>query len=407
MNVCLLTETFHPVTGGGETQARVVASGIAESGKDVHLLTRRSDRDLLRREKLGLVCVQRLSPSGSGQLKKWGLVVTAMLRLFGIRDSYDVLLVCGYRILGIPAIVASRILGKPCVLKADSLGEMSGEFFNAGLARFRVHRTQWGPRKLLSLRNRLLRRAGAFVAISTAVAEELIECGIPSERIVHIPNSVDTSRFRPADAEARAALRARFGLPLDSSIFVYTGRLVTTKGLPVLLAAWRRIAARYPQAHLLLVGEGGLGLQNCEAELRDFVRDHALGNSVTFTGSVDNVHDYLRACDCFVFPTEREAFGISVIEAMACGLTVIATNVGGLADVVQAEETAIVVPVGDGVSLEAAIERVLGGSSEMQEMGSRARVEAVEKFSENMIVAQYMGLLAQLVEERREVQTTE
>jgi glycosyltransferase involved in cell wall biosynthesis len=86
---------------------------------------------------------------------------------------------------------------------------------------------------------------------------------------------------------------------------------------------------------------------------------------------------------------------------------VIATNVGGLADVVQAEETAIVVPVGDGVSLEAAIERVLGGSSEMQEMGSRARVQAVEKFSENMIVAQYMGLLAQLVEERREVQTTE
>jgi hypothetical protein len=112
MNVCLLTETFHPVTGGGETQARVVASGIAESGNDVHLLTRRSDPNLLRREKLGSVCVHRLSPSGSGQLKKWGLVVTAMLRLFGIRDSYDVLLVCGYRILGIPAIVASRILGK-------------------------------------------------------------------------------------------------------------------------------------------------------------------------------------------------------------------------------------------------------------------------------------------------------
>jgi glycosyltransferase involved in cell wall biosynthesis len=407
MNLCLLTETFHPVTGGGETQARVVASGIAESGIGVQLLTRRSGPDLLRREKLGSVCVHRLPPTGAGQLKKWGLVATAMLRLIGLRERYDVLLVCGYRILGIPAILVSRILGKPCVLKADSLGEMSGAFFDAGLARFGLRRTQWFPRTLLNLRNSLLRRASAFIAISTAVAEELIECGIPRERIVRIPNSVDTRRFRPASPEARARLRTRMGLPLESTIFVYTGRLVTTKGLPLLLATWKQIAARHPRAQLLLVGEGGLGLQNCEAELRARVRDQNLGDTVTFTGSVDNVDDYLRASDCFVFPTEREAFGISVIEAMACGLPVIATNVGGLADVIKAEETAIVVPARDGTALEAAIERVLGGSAGMQAMGSRARSQAVERYSEKMIVAQYMQLLVQLVEKGRRVQVTE
>jgi hypothetical protein len=111
MNVCLLTETFHPVTGGGETQARVVASGIAESGCEVHLLTRRSDPDLPSREMLGSISLHRLPPSGPGQSKKWGLVATAMLRLIGIRESYDIMLVCGYRILGIPAILASRIRG--------------------------------------------------------------------------------------------------------------------------------------------------------------------------------------------------------------------------------------------------------------------------------------------------------
>jgi glycosyltransferase involved in cell wall biosynthesis len=154
------------------------------------------------------------------------------------------------------------------------------------------------------------------------------------------------------------------------------------------------------------VGEGGLGLQNCEAELRDVVAKQELGKSVTFTGSVDNVEDYLRASDCFVFPTEREAFGISAIEAMACGLTVIATAVGGLADVVRADAAAIVVPARDGVALESAIERVLRDSSEVLAMGSRARDRAVAEYSEQMIVAQYKNLLTNLVEGHREVQSS-
>jgi glycosyltransferase involved in cell wall biosynthesis len=402
MNVCLLTETFYPVTGGGETQARVVASGLAESGFGVRLVTRRSDRSLPRQEVLGPVGVHRLPPAGSGQLKKWGLVLTAMLRLFGMRKDYDVLLVCGYRILGIPAVAVSRMLGKPCVLKADSLGELSGAFFDAGLARIRMRRTQWLPRKLLTLRNGLLLKASAFVAISTPVAEELIECGVPAARIIRIPNSVDTARFCPADADTKRALRTRLGLPLESRIFVYTGRLVTTKGLPMLLETWQRVAARHRRAHLLLVGEGGLGLQNCEAELRSFVHDHKLVDRVTFAGSVDNVQDYLRSSDCFVFPTEREAFGISVIEAMSCGLAIIATDVGGLVDILDAEQTAIVVPVRDGASMEAAIERVLRGEPGIREMTSRARMRAVESFSEQMVVGRYVELLTDLLQGRGE-----
>jgi glycosyltransferase involved in cell wall biosynthesis len=87
---------------------------------------------------------------------------------------------------------------------------------------------------------------------------------------------------------------------------------------------------------------------------------------------------------------------------MACGLTVIATNVGGLADVLDAEETAIVVPVGDAEALEAAIERVLGDSPYLSAIATRARARAEEKFAEKMIVAQYLELLQQMVAERRQ-----
>jgi len=259
------------------------------------------------REEFGPEWLHRLPPSGSGQLKKWGLVATAMLGLFGIRKSYDVMLVCGYRILGKPAIVVSRILGKPFVLKADSLGEMSGAFFDAGLARFRLLPGNGSPR-------------------------------------------------------------------------------VT------------------PTLTCFLSGRVDLGY-DFQAELRDFVREHDVDDSVTFTGSVENVHEYLRASDCFVFPTEREAFGISIIEAMACGLMVITTVVGGLADIVHAEETAIVVPARDSAALEAAIERALGDSSELHTMKSRSRNQAVENFSEKMVVAKYIELLKNLVENHSEAQT--
>ena len=124
--VCLLTETFYPVTGGGETQARVVATGLLKSGHAALLLTRRTDRELRRDDMLEGVRVRRLSPSGRGHLKKWGLCLTALGELIKRRGEYEVIIVCGFRVLGIPAMLARLILGKACVLKADSLGEFSG-----------------------------------------------------------------------------------------------------------------------------------------------------------------------------------------------------------------------------------------------------------------------------------------
>lgn len=396
VNVCLLTETFHPVTGGGETQARVLASGLAASGATVQLITRRSDKLLPAQDSLGSVQVWRLPPVGPGQLKKWGMVLTALIALVRLRASYDVIIVCGFRILGIPAVIAARLLNKSCVLKADSLGECSGEFFKAGLKRYGLRQTNFLFRFLLGLRNRLLRRATHFVAISSAVEDELIQHDIDRNRISRIPNSVDTGIFSPVDELTKAGLREKLGVPVSGRIGIYTGRLVTTKGLPLLLSVWDKVRGRHRDAHLLLVGAGGLGIQNCELQLREFVQHKQLDQFVTFAGSVDNVHEYLQASDFFVFPTEREAFGISVIEALACALPVITTTTGGLGDIVKAEQNAVVVPVADAEALERAIERVLGLGPKMQQIAAAGRELAVSEYAELRILDRYASLLAQL-----------
>ena len=79
-----------------------------------------------------------LAPVGSGQLKKWGLLLSSLPALVRLRDQYDLIFVSGYRIIGLTAVLVGKLLRKPVVLKADSQGEMSGEFFESGLKKFGV-----------------------------------------------------------------------------------------------------------------------------------------------------------------------------------------------------------------------------------------------------------------------------
>src|SRR5688572_836019 len=172
LRVCILTETYHPVVGGGETQARLLAEQLCAGNAVVCVLTRRSDGAFPAVERMEQVRVYRVGPVGRGQLKKWGLLVSTVLPLFRVRHAYDVLFVSGFRILGVPAVLVGRALGKRIVLKADSQGEMSGEFFGAGLARFGLRPSSAPFRTFLALRNAVLRRADAFVAITHEGARE-------------------------------------------------------------------------------------------------------------------------------------------------------------------------------------------------------------------------------------------
>jgi glycosyltransferase involved in cell wall biosynthesis len=393
LRVCLLTETFYPVVGGSESQALALVEGLSAQGHSALVVTRRSENRLPKREQLGRVAVHRLWPGGGQHLKKWGLLLSAAPVLVRLRNDYDVLLVSGFRILGLPAVLVSKLLRKRCILKADSLGEMSGDFFRAGLERARLSPSALPFRLFLRLRNAVLRRADAFVAISEAVAEELVAAGIAPEKIWRIPNSVDTTRFHPASPEEKQVLRRKLGLPERACIVIYTGRLVSYKGLPLLLRVWKEVAAQHDDVFLLLVGSGSLDIHNCEAELRQYVQQEQLENSLRFTGEVRNVEEFLQAADIFAFPTESEAFGISLVEAMACGLAVASTDVGGLKDIVRDSMNGLVVPPGDYGRLLKALEVLLVDHALRQRLGAASR-HAVEKcYAGQSVLREYLLLL--------------
>jgi glycosyltransferase involved in cell wall biosynthesis len=215
---------------------------------------------------------------------------------------------------------------------------------------------------------------------------------VDAEAIERIPNCVDTVRFHPATAEEKQRLRRRLGLPADRRIVVFTGRLVSYKGLPLLLKVWRDLQTSRPDTLLLLVGGGGMDIHNCEDELRSFVREHDLGRGVAFSGEVDNVQAHLQASDFFVFPTENEAFGISLIEAMACGLPAVSTTVGGVADILIHEENGLAVAAGDATGLRSALDRLLSDAELAERLAASARRSAVEDYSVERVVELYARL---------------
>ena len=400
MKICIFTETYYPVVGGGETQAQLLAEGLTAQGHSVLILTRRSDVSLKTHERYGDLDVYRLPPSGVGQLKKWGLLFSSVPMLMKLRHQIDLIFVSGYRIIGLPAVLIGRLFRKPVVLKADSQGEMSGAFFESGLKKLGLSHTVLPFRLFLALRNGILKKANAFSAISPEIAFEWLSSGVPANRIHLIPNGVDTTRFAPVEPRQKSSLREKLKLPQNVTIAIFTGRLVSYKGLPLLLRVWKEIRCKHENVLLLLAGTGGLDIHNCEAELRGYVKAAGLEKDVIFLGGVQNVSEYLQAADLFAFPTENDAFPSSIVEAMACALPVVTTPVGAIKTIVTHRETGLLVQPGNYKQLFEALDVMFSDKVMASRLGETARQIVEERYSAGNTVMKYISLFESTLQPR-------
>lgn len=396
LGICLVGESYYPNLDGGAVHSRSLAEALARAGHRVLVITRRDFDAYPARETLGGVPIIRVPPTQrSGMLGRYFSMFTVAARVFAARRETDLLLVSSLRILGLPVVGLARLLGKPCVTRADSCGELSGEYALRPEG-------QRGLRDWLALawfrgRNLVVKRSDAFVAISSAIHEEFVELGIPEERICDITNGIDTDVFQPLDASGRAALRRKLALPADAVVLVYSGRLTTEKGLPLLVRTFARLHEAHPETHLLLVGSGDHLPLSCEAELRAFVSEHGLEPFVTFTGAVSNVHEHLQCSDVFVFPSETEALGLALIEALACEVAAVAARVGGIPDVVEDGVHGRLVEPGSGDALLAAVSELVSDPEARRRLGRRGRERVVERFALPGITARYAALFDSLV----------
>jgi glycosyltransferase involved in cell wall biosynthesis len=399
--ILYLTESFHPVLGGGERHVREVGSRLAASGFPVTVVARRGDLAWPAEETLDGMRVLRVQPAGTGRSRKYAMVLPAIEVLRRERNSYDVVIVPGTRVLGLPALLLARALRKRVVLQAEINGEMSGEIYTWGTAAHRpaIRRVVGAG---VALRNTLMRDADAWVAISQEIRRELLRAGVPESKAAYIPHAVDTSRFAPATAEERHTLRRRLGLPEGATLVAYTGRLLRGKGLETLVDAFAAVAPRHPRSHLLIVGSGAGQVLSVEQDLVARVRAAGLEERTTFTGRVECVEDYLRASDVFAFPSLFEALGLSLIEAAACGLACVGSRTGGIVDVIEQDASGFLCPPGDAAAFATALDALLADPARRHAFGRRGIEVARTRFDLTDSVSRYRALLASLLPAGRE-----
>ena len=230
-----------------------------------------------------------------------------------------------------------------------------------------------------------------IIGVSSEVRTALLEqIGPIDAKISVICNGVDVRRYsQPGD---RAAVRHQLGLPEDAHLMVLVGTLKRQKGHRYLIEAAQQALPRHQKLHILLAGDGELG-----DELRAQTRELGLSKHVHFLGSRSDIPALLAACDSFVLPSLWEGLPMALIEAMASGLPVIATEVSGTKQVMIPGETGLLVAPGDVAALAQAIDTLLSDGERAKAMGAAARLRVEAAFSARQQAREHIALYRRVI----------
>jgi sugar transferase (PEP-CTERM/EpsH1 system associated) len=276
---------------------------------------------------------------------------------------------------------------RPHVLHTHGWGTLCEGLLAARLARvpFVIH----GEHGTMDTRPRNLRaqrwvwgRTDAVLSVSSRLAARMArDVGFPEARIRTIRNGVDLRRFSSGD---RVAGRRLLGVSGEEIVIGTVGRLVPAKAQDVLVDALGLLKADGIAFRARIVGEGPL-----RGELQSRANARGLADCLRFTGTLDRVEDVLAAFDLFVLSSASEGLSNTIQEAMAAGLPVVATDVGGADELVVHERTGVLVQAGSPPDLAGALSRLTASPATRQQMGAEGRRRAAAEFTLERMIRDY------------------
>ncbi|HZC47299.1 MAG TPA: glycosyltransferase [Candidatus Acidoferrum sp.] len=242
------------------------------------------------------------------------------------------------------------------------------------------------------------RAVDGVIAISDGVADSLAAAGVDRRRVKVVHSGVDCDRFRPPIAEERAQARIALGVSDNEIVVSAVGALEQRKGHRYLIEAIAQLARHAPpiKVKCFIAGHGSIR-EDLEREIARL----GCAPNVKLLGRIDDTHHLLWASDIFAMPSLKEGLGVAALEAMASAIPVVASDVGGLHEVVEDDRTGIVVPPAHPEKIEAAIHRLAESEELRLQMGTAARARAVEKYSMEKMAARTLALYRACVEKTR------
>ncbi len=391
IKICVVSPLYHPSLGGLGKQAKLLTERLAKEGVRAFVISRKMSNlpPAEYSKKVHVIRAWSLKPeiyylpgvSILNVLISLSFSISCAYNLYKKRKEYDIVHFHGASLPLIINLPLLKLLGKKVVAKiaAAGLGTEVGSFRGRFL----------GIGNFLAF---IAKKADLFIATTNEIREGLLRDGIPSEKILRITNFIDTESFFPITRGNRGYLKKLKGL--DNLIIVlYSGRFVRRKGVEILLKAWKEASRNRSNSKLLLLGEGPL-----LNEMKGLTKRIGLTESVQFMGHVSNVVEFLHMADIFVLPSLQEGMPNALLEAMACGLPVIGTRIGGVVDIIDDRKNGILIEPGNVKSLARALGELLENESLRNELGERAYEKIKREYSLDTVVGKYIQLYSNLLE---------
>ncbi|MHA1721833.1 MAG: glycosyltransferase family 4 protein [Candidatus Baldrarchaeia archaeon] len=381
MKIALCSDWYYPKIGGIATHIKGLAKYLSKLGHEVKIITIKNfeenyedeDGNVIRLNASTIPGIQVLSPLNLKQIKR---VI--------LGEKFDV--VHGHHAftpVSLYSISLASKYGFPTVLTAHSLGVG----YQYGIV--------WKTLKpVLYPVKRAFDKANKIIAVSEAVKQFMSHIVSQPEKIEVIPNGVDLEQFICISNGRK--LREELNLPLDDPIVFFVGRFSVRKGIHILMDAFKHVVKEIPDAKLLIAGKGFL-----KEYLKHKAKANKIAENVKFLGCIfgETLAKFYMTSDVVVCPSIfAEAFGIVILEAMAAGKPVIATNVGGIPEIVDHEVNGLIVEPHDVKELSNAIIRLLSNDKERQRMGKNAKKKVEERYDWRKLVFDILRVYEEIQE---------
>ncbi|WP_131746511.1 glycosyltransferase family 4 protein [Frankia sp. Cppng1_Ct_nod] len=384
MKVCILTSTFHPLVGGAETYAKTMATGLADAGHEVVVVT--DDQRHLRQDREaddhGSQTVSAEIPGVEiCRLDTLGALFHARTKVLWEQMSFGLL-------PDLAALVGDVDLIHANCHEGALLASMVGlDRALPVVATFHDQAPEDGP--MGAGRSRLVYRhlpIDRFIVPSRFYAQKALSFGAQSSRVQVVYLGIDVKRFRPGD---QAAARAALGITGRGPLVVCAATLKPRKGLRPLVRAFAEVHRHRPDTRLLIAGAADLFSRDYADALRADIDRWNLDQAVRVDEGLshDDMPLVFQAGDIVVQPSLAEGLGLALLEGMATGLPALGTDITGISEIIESGVNGLLVPPDDPPALAEALLDILGRPDLADRLRHAGFATATDRFSHDRMVA--------------------
>lgn len=359
MRVLMVTPSYYPVKGGAETVVRNLSIELNKIGVHVDVMTFNMNR--------------KWNPSWQAKIEKTdGINIFKIPALNWFPMEHSDRITLGINL--IPGRFRNR-LKKYDIIHFHG-GDLTFPLFSYTVKKlkiFQLHGFSLDFYKRYFLSRLIFKNiADLYISISRNMQRELIDLGIPKNRIRLLYNGIDAKTFHPSEKKS-------------DNLVLFVGRITYTKGLHILLESLRYLKKKI---HLVVIGPSDWDVKYFREILVRMENENKKGeHKITYLGAQEqtNIIKWYQKASVFVLPSFGEAFAVVNLEALACGTPVIATNIGGIPEVIQHGKNGILIPPNNAIKLAEAIQYLLDNEDVRARFGREGRKFVVENFSYSVI----------------------